>query len=187
MASFSFKRALAPGKTGEPILKPGSVWCPHPSDPIPGIRPNQFEERTKMKIVAKNQNVRSAKCGPMIPTRNLYSASTSHSRKFCAPLGTCFIFRVASWANTIRPTATIQLTNMEFVIGKLKGRAISTGFADKPCACGSGDAVPDSCAEVVSAGFEAAVAAKNGSAVKAINMNKARRRNTVTFKTPCRG
>src|SRR5690348_17177830 len=43
------------------------------------------------------------------------------------------MFRVASRAKIMRPTATTQLRIMEFVIGKLKGRAISTAFADKPC------------------------------------------------------
>ena len=43
------------------------------------------------------------------------------------------MFRVANCANAIRPTATIQLTTMEFVIGKLKGRAISTALAERPC------------------------------------------------------
>ena len=33
----------------------------------------------------------------------------------------------------IRPSATIQVTIMEFVTGKPKGRAISTAFCDKPC------------------------------------------------------
>src|SRR4030095_16782596 len=31
------------------------------------------------------------------------------------------------------PTATIQLTTMELVSGKPKGRAISTAFCDRPC------------------------------------------------------
>ena len=36
--------------------------------------------------------------------------------------------RVATRAKMINATATIQLTAIEFVIGKPKGRAISTGF-----------------------------------------------------------
>jgi hypothetical protein len=44
--------------------------------------------------------------------------------------------RVAAWANTISPIATTQLTSMELVIGKPKGRAISTALADKPCSAG---------------------------------------------------
>jgi hypothetical protein len=33
--------------------------------------------------------------------------------------------------------ATIHVTTMEFVIGKPKGRAISTAFCDKLCSSGS--------------------------------------------------
>src|SRR6267143_2210964 len=33
----------------------------------------------------------------------------------------------------IKAKATIQLTTMELVIGKLKGRASSTAFAERPC------------------------------------------------------
>ena len=43
------------------------------------------------------------------------------------------MFRVANCAKTIRPTATIQLTTIELVIGKLKGWAISTALAERPC------------------------------------------------------
>ena len=57
----------------------------------------------------------------------------SHSRRFCGPYGTCFMVRVALWAKTISPTATIHVTTMELVIGKPNGRAISTAFCDRPC------------------------------------------------------
>jgi len=87
---------------------------------------------------------------------NLYKPSTSHSRKFCAPPGTCFIFLVASCAKMIRPSATTQLTTIELVIGKLKGRAISTAFGDKPCSCGS-DGVPGRSASVGMDGVTCAV------------------------------
>src|SRR5215469_16189054 len=53
------------------------------------MSPIQLAERMKMKIVAKNQNVRLVKCEPIIPSINLYSASTSHSRSQC--------FRVIPW------------------------------------------------------------------------------------------
>ena len=56
--------------------------------------------------------------------------------KFCAPPGTCVIRRVATWAKTIRPIATIHVTTIEFVIGKPKGRAISTAFCGRPCSHG---------------------------------------------------
>src|SRR5215813_10752471 len=88
------------------------------------MRPTQLAERMKMKIVARNQNVRLTRCGPMMLSRKLYSPSTSHSKKFCAPPGTPFMSRVASWAKMINPTATIQLTTIELVIGKPKGRPI---------------------------------------------------------------
>src|SRR5207247_10653638 len=54
-------------------------------------------------------------------------------RRFCGPSGTCFMVRVALWAKTISPTATIHVTTMELVIGKPNGRAISTAFCDRPC------------------------------------------------------
>src|SRR5262249_684528 len=113
-------------------MKPCAPWCPQPMVPTPGIRPIQFAARMKMKMLAKNQNVRPAKWVPMIPTMNLYKPSTSHSRKFCAPLGINSIFLVATCANTIKPAATIQLTIIELVIGKLNGRAISTAFVERP-------------------------------------------------------
>ena len=81
-----------------------------------------------MNTVAKNQNVRLTSCGPMMRSRKSYRLPTSHSRRFWAPLGTRFMLRVAIRANMINATATIQLTAMEFVIGKPKGRAISTAF-----------------------------------------------------------
>ena len=45
--------------------------------------------------------------------------------------------RVATRAKMINPAATIQLTTIELVIGKPKGRAISTAFLDRPCSSGS--------------------------------------------------
>src|SRR6185503_15938127 len=107
--------------------------CPHPIVPTPGISPNQFADRMKMKIVAKNQNVRLTRCGPMTPSRKSYSPATSHSRRFWAPLGTRFMSRVAIRAKMIKATATIQVTTMELEIGKPSGRAISTAPCDKPC------------------------------------------------------
>ena len=90
-----------------------------------------------MKIVAKNQNVRSTRCRPMMLSSSPYRLSTSHSKRFCAPPGTCDMRRVERWANTIRPAATIQVTTIEFVIGKPNGLAISTAFCDRPCCAGS--------------------------------------------------
>ena len=34
-----------------------------------GNETNQFAARMKMKMVPKNQNVRSTRCGPMMPSR----------------------------------------------------------------------------------------------------------------------
>jgi hypothetical protein len=52
------------------------------------------------------------------------------------------MFLVAIWANRINPTATIQLTTIELVMGKLKGRAISTDLVDRPCSVGALGWVP---------------------------------------------
>ena len=40
-----------------------------PIVPTPGIRPNQFAKRMKMKMVAKNQNVFLTSSWPIIPSR----------------------------------------------------------------------------------------------------------------------
>ena len=91
----------------------------------------------KMKMLAKNQNVRLTRCGPMMLSRKPYRPATSHSKRFCAPPGTCFMFRVATRVKMINPAVTIQVTTMELVIGKPKGRAISPAFLDRPCSSGS--------------------------------------------------
>src|SRR5215813_13431609 len=107
-------------------------------EPTPGIRPTQLAERTNRKIVAKNQNVRSVRCGPIIPEIKLYKLSISHSKKFWAPAGTGIILFVANCAKTINPSATTQPTTIELVIGKPSGRAISTALGERPCYAGSG-------------------------------------------------
>ena len=81
-----------------------------------------------MKTLAKNQNVRWSRWRPRMLSRKSYSDSRSHSRKFCAPPGTAVICRVATCAKTMSAIATIQVTTMEFVIGKPNGRAISTAL-----------------------------------------------------------
>ena len=95
IASVMFTSALPPRNSGCSMMKPSAVRWPHPIEPTPGIRPVQFEARMKMKMLPKNQNVRSTRGRPIMPSRNRYSDSTSHSRKFCAPSGTCRIDRVA--------------------------------------------------------------------------------------------
>ena len=87
----------------------------------------------KMNTVAKNQKVRFARCEPRSPSRNPYRLSTSHSRKFCAPSGTSFMCRVATWAKMMSPIVTIQVTIIELVTGKPNGRAISTALCERPC------------------------------------------------------
>ena len=87
----------------------------------------------KMNTLAKNQNVCFARCEPRSPSRNPYRLSTSHSRKFCAPSGTSFMCRVATWAKMISPIVTIQVTTIELVTGKPNGRAISTALCERPC------------------------------------------------------
>src|SRR5215470_2521035 len=124
--------------------------------PAPGISPTQFAVRIKMKTLAKNQNVRLTRCEPIIPSRNEYRLSTSHSQKFWVPSGTAFMLRVASWAKTMSPTATIQLAIMEFVIGKPSGRAISTAFWVGPVSgCFGVTEAGSACARVRAESFEA--------------------------------
>jgi len=91
-----FTSAFAPRNSGCVITKPCEVWLPQPIDPTPGMRPIQFAERIKMKIVAKYQKVLSVKCGPTIQDKKLYNPPTSHSTKFWRPAGTIFMFRVAA-------------------------------------------------------------------------------------------
>ena len=128
-----FRSALAPRNKGSSILKPCGAWLA-PADGADARDEAQPScvNRMKMKIVAKNQNVRFTRCRPMMPSRKSYRLSTSHSQKFCAPAGTRCILRVATWANTIRPTATIQVTTIELVIGS-RPSLFSTGTA----ACGN--------------------------------------------------
>ncbi len=132
MASVMLRSAFAPRKTGWSSTKPCGVWCPHPIVPAPGTRPSQFADRMKMNTVAKNQNVLLTRCGPMMLSRKSYRPATSHSRRFCAPVGTPFMSRVTKRLKTISPAATIQLTTIEFVMGKPKGRAISTACCGRP-------------------------------------------------------
>ena len=57
MAKVMFKSALPPRSQGCVTSKPPAVCTPFPIVPTPGISPNQFVNRMKMKMVAKNQNV----------------------------------------------------------------------------------------------------------------------------------
>src|SRR4030095_706953 len=46
--------------------------------------------------------------------------------------------RVATWAKTMRPSATIQVTTIELVTGRPNGRAISTALCESRwCSCAS--------------------------------------------------
>ena len=104
IAAVMFRSALPPRSSGLEISNPCQVGTPQPMVPTPGMSPNQFVNRMKMKTVAKNQNVLFTRSEPMMPSRNSWSASTSHSRKFCAPAGTSRILRVANRAKTMRPS-----------------------------------------------------------------------------------
>ena len=66
--------------------------------------------------------------------------STNHSRKFCAPPGTRFMFRVATLAKMIKPMATTQLTTIELVM-KLPQRSILTADCDRPCSASAANTV----------------------------------------------
>ena len=101
----------------------------------------------KMNTLAKNQKVCFARCEPRSPSRNPHRLSTSHSRKFCEPSGTPFMFRVATWAKTMSPIVTIQVTTIELVIGKPNGRAISTALCERLLFLG---AVAESVVDVIS-------------------------------------
>ena len=70
IAKVMFKSALPPRSNGRVISKPCSLRMPQPIVPTPGINPNQFVNRMKMKIVAKNQNVFFTRSRPMMPSRN---------------------------------------------------------------------------------------------------------------------
>ena len=70
IAKVMFKSALPPRSNGRVISKPCSLRMPQPIVPTPGIKPNQFVNRMKMKIVAKNQNVFFTRSRPMMPSRN---------------------------------------------------------------------------------------------------------------------
>ena len=110
---------------------------PQPIVPTPGINPNQFVNRMKMKIVAKNQNVFFTRSWPMMPSRN-------HSSDFDQPLPEILRavrhrlhLRIANRAKMIRPIATIHVTNIEFVTGKVPSGPrgivkISSAFGDSP-------------------------------------------------------
>ena len=111
------------------MTKPCAVWCPHPIVPTPGMRPIQFAARMKMKMVAKNQNVRSTRCVPMMLSSRPYRLSTSHSRKFCAPLWNLRSSRrVAICAKTISPSGHDPRDDHRVRDGKAEGPADLDGL-----------------------------------------------------------
>src|SRR5215470_7747794 len=63
IANVIFKSALAPRNQGTDTCSAAkgrtlfAFGGPYPIDPKPGINPTQFENRMKMKTVAKNQKV----------------------------------------------------------------------------------------------------------------------------------
>src|SRR5262249_54166710 len=92
--------------------------------------------RTKIKTDAKNQNVRLTRFDPMIPSRKMYNPSTCHSQKFCLRSGTSLMCRIAVLASTISPSAVIQVTTIEFVIGRPNRWPISLAFWVRPLSSG---------------------------------------------------
>src|ERR1039458_3250733 len=99
--------------------------------PTPGSSPNQLVKRIKMNTVPKNQNVFFTRPAPMMPSRNSYRASTSHSQKFCAPVGTGCILRVATRVKTIRPNATTHVTTIELVMREDSPLPIGRALGDR--------------------------------------------------------
>ena len=68
-----FKSAFAPRRSGRVISNnpPWGACRPHPMVPTPGMSPNQFVQRMKIKTVAKNQNVFFTKSWPMTLSKKL--------------------------------------------------------------------------------------------------------------------
>src|SRR4051794_27145802 len=87
----------------------------------------------------------------MMPSRKSCRLSTIHSQKFCAPLGTSCMLRVATCAKRMRPSATIHVTTIELVIGKPNGRAISTVCCGSDSSLCSLRVEPEASAVIVSA------------------------------------
>ena len=69
IANVMLRSALPARSSGRVTSNPCSPCTPQPIVPAPGISPNQFVARMKMKIVAKNQNVFFTSPGPMMLSR----------------------------------------------------------------------------------------------------------------------
>ena len=87
MANVRFRSAFAPRKSGWSTSKPLGVWCPQPIVPTPGMRPSQFADKMKMKIVARNQNVRLTNCGPMISLQKVVQTFDQPFQEVLSPAG----------------------------------------------------------------------------------------------------
>src|ERR1019366_4914000 len=150
IAKVMFRSALPPRNSGLVTWNPCGVCTPQPMLPTPGSSPNQLVNRIKMNTVPKNQNVFFTRPPPMMPSRNSYNASTSHSQKFCAPEGTGCILRVATRVKTIRPNATTHVTTIELEMREDWLPPIESALGDKPCSSGS---APFVCAVASAAGL----------------------------------
>ena len=87
-------------------------------------------------MAAENENEDCAKEpeGPLGQVRaddafqKMIEARDEPFEEFLRAAGNTLMSHVASRAKIIKPTATIQLTSIELVIGKPNGRATSTAF-----------------------------------------------------------
>ena len=66
----------------------------------------------------------------MMLSRKLLINSTTHSTKFCSPLGISFGARIAVCTKMMTTTVTIAVSIIELLIGKPKIENRSTGFGE---------------------------------------------------------
>ena len=96
MASVMFRSALAPAEQWLVDLEAVRGLMSPPDRAHAGNQTHQLAARMKMKIEAKNQNVRSTRCGPMIPSRNLCRPLNQPLPEVLGPCWNRLHFRVAS-------------------------------------------------------------------------------------------
>ena len=85
-----------------------------------------------MKIVAKNQNVRLTRCRADDSFQKIVQALDQPFQEILRPVGNQLHVACRDPGKNDQAQATIQVTTMEFVIGKPNGRAISSAFCDSP-------------------------------------------------------
>ena len=134
IASVRLTSALAPRKNGSLEHEASAVWCPQPIEPTPGISPTQFAARMKMKIVREEPERPLDQMRADDAFEKAVEAFDEPLEKVLRAVGH-LLHAAASRAARRRssPTATIQVTTIELVIGKPNGRAISTALCDRPC------------------------------------------------------